>query len=303
MEHYGLIARSRKMKAVLASINKIKNNDINVLIIGETGSGKEMVARAIHHNGPRKNGPLVSVNCAAIPQGLIESELFGHEKGAFTGAYDKKAGKFELAMGGTLFMDEIGDLPLDAQAKVLRLIENKEFMRIGGNESIKVDVRIICASNKDLLQEVKGKRFRQDLYYRVTGYCIQVPPLRERKDDIPDLANEFMQGNSRDAGKVAKKLSKEAMNVLLAYPWPGNVRELQNVLVHAATLAKGNIISPEWLGPNLNTGKHIKTYKLKSVERGAIERALAKSSGNLSRAAEILGIHRVTLYRKLKKFG
>ena len=289
------------MKAVLASINKIKNSDINILIVGETGSGKEMVARAIHRGGSRKNEPLVSINCAAIPQGLIESELFGHEKGAFTGAYDKKAGKFELARGGTLFMDEVEDLSLEAQAKVLRLIENKEFMRIGGNESIKVDVRIICASNKDLLREVKGKRFRQDLYYRVTGYCIQVPPLRERREDIPDLAAEFLDEYSRDIGKAAKKLSKKAMDNLLHYSWPGNVRELQNVIARAATLAGGQIITPELLGPNLSADKGIKALKLKSVERKAIERALAKSSGNLSRAAEILGIHRVTLYRKLKK--
>ena len=300
-DHY----RSQKMQAVVELVKKIKGNDVNVLIIGETGSGKELVARAIHDNSPRRDKPLVTINCASIPEHLIESELFGYEKGAFTGAYDKKIGKFELADRGSVFLDEVGNLPLPAQAKVLRLVENKEFMRLGGSETIKVDVRIIAATNQPLEKRVKEKRFRRDLYFRLAVFPIKVPPLRERKEDIPDLVDEFLDICRQNTGKNVYKVLPEVMRAFKVCRWPGNVRELENEITRAVIEAKGDTIGLKELDPKFTPQPRRRywTNKFDRSQKKIIETALEKCGGNINKAARILEMHRATLYRKIKKFG
>ena len=284
-----------------------------VLIQGENGSGKELVAQAIHALSARRDGPFVEVNCAAIPEELIESELFGHEKGAFTGAVARRKGKFELADGGTLFLDEVGDMSLKTQAKVLRALEEQAFERVGGTESIKTDVRVIAASNQNLSDLITGGRFRDDLFYRLNVIPIPVPPLRERKEDIPLLVEHFIRIFSLENGKRPKTVSVEALAYFLSYDWPGNVRELRNMVERLVIMSPRDVIGPEDLPPPLRPKvpalpeEQIKEKSLKEAREG-FERAyilaeLRAQDWNMTRTAERLGIERTHLYRKLKAYG
>ncbi|OGL04352.1 MAG: Fis family transcriptional regulator [Candidatus Rokubacteria bacterium RIFCSPHIGHO2_12_FULL_73_22] len=284
-----------------------------VLIHGENGSGKELVARAIHAGSARHAGPFVEVNCAAIPEELIESELFGHEKGAFTGAHARRRGKFELADGGTLFLDEIGDMSLKTQAKVLRALEERAFERVGGKDTIRVDVRVIAASNRDLEGLIRAGRFRDDLYYRLNVIPIEVPPLRERRDDVPALVDHFVALFCAENGKRPKTLSGEALAYFLAYDWPGNVRELRNMLERLVIMAPGDVIDaddlPAPLRPKdtLPAGAEPRERPLREArdnfERAYILAELRANDWNMTRTAERLGIERSHLYRKIKAYG
>ena len=284
-----------------------------VLIHGENGSGKELVARAIHAGSPRRDAPFVEVNCAAIPEELIESELFGHERGAFTGALARRRGKFELADGGTLFLDEIGDMSLKTQAKVLRALEERAFERVGGKDTIRVDVRVIAASNRDLEGLIRAGRFRDDLYYRLNVIPIEVPPVRERRDDIPALIDHFVALFCHENGKRPKTLSGEALAYFLAYDWPGNVRELRNMLERLVIMAPGDVIDaddlPAPLRPKdtLPAGAEPRERPLREArdnfERAYILAELRANDWNMTRTAERLGIERSHLYRKIKAYG
>ncbi|GAH56844.1 unnamed protein product, partial [marine sediment metagenome] len=240
-----LIGKSKEMLKVDALIKKVADTTANVLISGESGTGKELVARAIHENSPRKDMPFIVINCGGIPENLLESELFGYMKGAFTGAYSDKAGLFENARGGTIFLDEIAELPPALQVKLLRVIQEKTFRRVGGSGDIKVDVRFISATNQDLKQKVKDGSFREDLYYRLDVVPVNIPPLRKRRDDIPVLTRYFIEKYSREFGKEVKKISSYAMELLMKYKFPGNVRELENIIERSVALETGNIILPE----------------------------------------------------------
>jgi len=315
-----IVGSSEKIKDVFESIKVVTASDVPVLIQGETGTGKELVARAIHYRGPRRRFPFFPVNCAAIPETLLESELFGHERGAFTGAVERRKGKFEMANGGTLFLDEIGEMPLSLQAKILRVIEDHTFRRVGGNELLRSDVRIISATNKDLVEEVRKANFRDDLYYRLSVFPIFLPPLRERKNDIPELVEYFLQRAAVEMGQPAKRVSAEAMELLRNAPWPGNVRELQNVLKRAALLASGDVIEPQHLavpgarGPgesdamddiedilsNLQKGQIVPLDKIEEV---FIRQAIKITRGNITEAANSLGVSRSTIYRKMQEYG
>ncbi|MCW9050208.1 MAG: sigma-54 dependent transcriptional regulator, partial [Deltaproteobacteria bacterium] len=232
-----IIGNSPPMQEVYKTLGRVAGSDVTVLVTGESGTGKELIARAIHINSPRLGKPFIAINCAAIPHELLESELFGHERGAFTGATERKAGKFEQADGGTLFLDEIGDMPLELQAKLLRVLQEKEITRTGGNQTLRVDVRIVAATNQDLTELVKGKQFREDLYYRLNVVPIRLPALRERQDDIPALVSFFLQRAKQDLGIEQMECTAETLKLLKNYPWPGNVRELENVLKRAALLS------------------------------------------------------------------
>ncbi|MCD6521309.1 sigma-54-dependent Fis family transcriptional regulator [Candidatus Calescamantes bacterium] len=292
-----LVYRSRKMKEVVEKIKKVLKSEVTVLVTGESGTGKELVARIIHYESPRKEKPFVVVNCAALPETLLESELFGHEKGAFTGANTRKIGKFEFADGGSVFLDEIGEMPLPLQAKLLRFLQYKEFQRVGGNETIRVDVRIIAATNKDLKEEVKKGNFREDLYYRLDVFPIHLPSLRERKEDIPLLCENYLARRYPH-----KKISPEAMDLLLNYSWPGNVRELENVLERACLLSEGETILPSHISlPFPRGAKELST--LEEMEKNLIQEALKLTRGNQTRASELLGITRRTLIYRMKKYG
>jgi two-component system nitrogen regulation response regulator NtrX len=285
-----------------------------VLIHGESGSGKELVARAIHARSTRAEGPFVEVNCAAVPEELIESELFGHERGAFTGAVARRRGKFELADGGTLFLDEIGDMSLKTQAKVLRVLEEQAFERVGGKETIRVDVRVITASNQNLQEQIGAGRFREDLFYRLNVIPIEVPALRKRKEDIPVLVEHFIALFSAENGRRPKTIAAEALAYFLTYDWPGNVRELRNMVERLVIMAPRDVIGPENLPPPLRTREDAEAgddpqrdRKLKDA-RDAFERAyilgeLRAHEWNMTRTAEKLGIERSHLYRKLKTYG
>ena len=284
-----------------------------VLIHGENGSGKELVARAVHALSARREGPFVEVNCAAIPEELIESELFGHEKGAFTGAVARRKGKFELADGGTLFLDEVGDMSLKTQAKVLRVLEEQAFERVGGTESIKTDVRVIAASNQNLSDLITAGRFRDDLYYRLNVIPIDVPPLRERKEDIPSLVEHFIRIFSLENGKRPKTVSVEALAYFLSYDWPGNVRELRNMVERLVIMSPRQVIGPENLPPPLRPKEALipenqikeRTFKeaREAFERAYILAELRAQDWNMTRTSERLGIERSHLYRKLKAYG
>lgn len=291
--------QSAGMTDVLTTLKKAAPRDVTVLVEGETGTGKEIIAKAIHALSPRSDKPFVAVNCAAIPKDLIESELFGHEKGAFTGAQATREGKFRQAEGGTLFLDEIGDMSLDTQAKVLRAIEEKEIQRVGGTQVFRVDVRVIAATNKNLGREVKQGRFREDLFYRLNVVPLRLPPLRERREDILPLADLFI------AGRV-KKISPKACQLLRAYSWPGNVRELKNCMERAVVLGDGEIIQPEDLPPHVRAGGtaiSAPPESLESFEKDHIARVLRGTNGKKTDAARILGISRQTLDNKIKKYG
>jgi formate hydrogenlyase transcriptional activator len=302
-----IIGSSRPMKKVFGNIKMVAATDSTVLLTGETGVGKELIARAIHNLSNRKDNVLITVNCGALPPGLVESELFGHEKGAFTGATAQKKGKFELADRGTIFLDEIGELPMETQVKLLRVLQEREFERVGGNKSIKVDVRVIAATNKNLEDEVQKGSFRADLFYRLNIFPVYVPPLRERLDDIPDLSNYLVLKFSKKIGKRITGLSNLTLDKLQAYNWPGNVRELANILERAVILCQGRVIQDDHiakLSSSVIETEEILT--LEEAERRHILNALKKCDGVLGGekgAAVLLGVNRSTLWSRMKKLG
>jgi len=303
-----IIGQSKSMQKVYEIMNKVLDNDSTVLIIGESGTGKELVARAIHYNGIRKEHSFIAVDCAAIPESLIESELFGHEKGAFTGALQRKIGKFELANKGTLFLDEIGNLKPDIQAKLLRVLQEREFNRVGGNEKIKVDVRIISATNADLESLMKEGKFREDLYYRLNVVPIYLPPLRERKDDIPLLTKFFLEKFNREYNKNTS-IAPSVIDYFLKYNWPGNVRELENVIRRLVVMTNSNLIDVNDLPENI-TGRisieekiSIGNLTIEEMEKRLIIETLKNNKFNISKTAKILGITRKTLHNKMSKYN
>lgn len=297
----GIITGSALMFDVLETVRKVASSDFPALVCGESGVGKELVARAVHDGSGRNEGPFIPINCGAIPENMLESELFGHEKGAFTGAYERKLGLLEVANNGTLFLDEIGELSAQLQGKLLRVIETGVFFRVGGIREIKVNVRFISATNKDIKAEVEKDRFRADLYYRISALTINVPPLRERTEDIPLLVVHFIKNSPAFRHK---RFSPEAMDALVRYPWPGNVRELQNV-VHRALLLSGNtFIEREDLPEEMIGGRKAAVGdRIEDVERAHILSVLKRAGGQRGKAAEILGIDPKTLYRKLRGYG
>jgi PAS domain S-box-containing protein len=304
-----IIGQSPALTAMLDNVRRVAPTDSTVLITGETGTGKELIARAIHSNSRRKEKPLIKINCAALPPGLVESELFGHEKGAFTGAIARRVGRFELADGGTLFLDEIGELPLETQAKLLRVLQEREIERVGGATSIRVDVRIIAATNRDLLKTVAERNFREDLYYRLSVFPIPLPPLRERTEDIPLLARFLVEKFATRTGSRVEAISQEAVRRLVAYQWPGNIRELENVLERAVILANGPTLDLEIGGETSAIPAEIEDTPLSSleaVERRHINAVLRHTNWVIDGprgAAHILGLHPNTLRSRLKKLG
>ncbi len=307
-----MVANSRKMQQVLKLTQKVADSTANVLILGESGTGKELIAKAIHYYSSRKNKPLITINCPSIPGNLLESELFGHVKGSFTGALKDRKGRFELADGGTIFLDEIGELHLDPQAKLLRFLQEREFERVGGEKTIKVDVRLISATNQDLQDLIRRKKFREDLYYRLSVIPIQLPPLCERKEDIPYLIDFFIKRYS--SGRKFS-IDPHVIKMLKQYPWPGNVRELENVMERMVTLSASNTISMQDIPPYLITedlkgstsGFSVQIpeegVSLDLIEKNVIEKVLNKVKGNKSEAARLLKIPRHVLLYRLKKFG
>ena len=324
---YGVIVgESQALRKVLALVDRLAETTANVIIYGESGTGKELIAQAIHRRGPRAGRPFVAVNCAALPETLLEDELFGHEKGAFTGATARRAGRFEQADGGTLFLDEVGEMSPALQAKLLRVIEEREFQRLGGRETVRIDIRLIAATNRDLKAAVEAGTFREDLYYRLHVVPVHLPALRERREDIPLLVRHFIELKSADGR--APKVAPEAMRAMVDHDWPGNVRELQNVVERALITGGGEAISLEDLAPEVLRGRGAKSaaagtaagtagtagapavpdipdegLSLEAVERELIRRALAKAGGNQTRAARLLGISRQTLIYRLQKYG
>ena len=304
-----IIGDSRIMRGLLRRVQMVAPTDSTVLILGESGTGKELVATSIHRNSRRKQAPFIKLNCVAIPPDLLESELFGHERGAFTGATARKPGKFELAHGGTVFLDEIGDMPLGLQAKILRVLQEKEFDRVGGTRTVKVDVRIICATNQDLAKMVREGRFREDLFYRINVFALQLPPLRERKEDIPLLVDDFLARTT-----PAVRVSSEALQRMIGYAWPGNVRELQNTVERAAVLSQGQDIEVTHLPETItrifdhpvitrqNDTSLSLDDKIKAIEKSMIIEALKNTSGIQVRAAEDLGINQRSLWHRIKKY-
>jgi DNA-binding NtrC family response regulator len=305
-----IVGRSESMKGVLETVQQIASSDTNVLLLGESGTGKELVAKAIHDLSPRSAKKFLAFNCGSFTEELMANELFGHEKGAFTGASSDKAGLLQVADGGTVFLDEVGDMPLTMQVKLLRVIQEKEFLRVGGVSPIPVDVRFIAATHRNLMGEVKSGDFRQDLYYRLNVITIRLPPLTDRSGDIPLLANHFLSQKSRTMGKDIRLIDSEAMALLTQYGWPGNVRELENVIERAVTLENGGTIWAEDL-PESIRNLSIETYRhtpsaiptLDEQEKHYIQWVLEKSGGNKTKAAKIMGIDRVSLWRKLKRYG
>ncbi len=310
-----IITADEKMQKVFALVHRVLNNDINVLLQGESGTGKELIAKAIHYNSTRKDKPFVVVNCASIPRELLESELFGHEKGAFTGAINRKIGKFEMADGGTIFLDEIGELEMSLQAKLLRVIQEKEFERVGGNEVIKVDVRIISATNRNLYEMVKNNEFREDLYYRLNSFPITIPPLRERRGDIVLLVDYFIKKFNEKLGMNVTGVTKRAMKYLYDYSWPGNVRELENTIERAMILSDGNKINEETLPEHIKRGAQqgeianatlfdssSPIIPFEKLKEQALRHALKVTNGNIQEASQKLQIGRATLYRLIEKY-
>ncbi len=299
-----LIGKSRAMQGVLESIRTVAPTDTTVLIHGESGTGKELVARAIHNLSPRRFMPMVTIHCGALTETLLESELFGHEKGAFTGAQYRKKGKFEVAEGGTVFLDEISDISLKTQTDLLRVLQEKEITRVGGNQTLKVDFRAVAASNQDLNMRVREGTFRPDLYYRLDVFGITIPPLRERKEDIPLLADHFLRKYSRAMNKGFSNLSRQALEVLMNYDWPGNVRELENALERAMVIGREPEVQAADFPLQLTLPPQPEgSLALEDVERAHILHVLEVSEWNQTRAAKVLGIDRVTLYNKIKKYG
>ena len=298
-----IIGQSAAMKKVFDAIETVGPTDATVLITGESGTGKELVTRAIHQASPRRFHPLVVIHCGALTETLLESELFGHEKGAFTGAQYRKKGKFEVADGGTVFLDEISDISLKTQTDLLRVLQEKEIVRVGGNQQIKVDFRAIAATNKNLEALVKAGSFRPDLYYRLHVFCIDLPPLRDRREDIPLLVNHFLNKFCMATSRQVPQISAEALDVLMRYEWPGNVRELENAVERALVVGRANEIRPGDLAFQFHAESPQGGQTLDDVEHAHIERILRETQHNLSRAARILDIDRTTLYNKLRKYG
>ncbi len=298
-----IVGESQQMKKVFDLIQTVAPTDTTVMIRGESGTGKELIARAVHGNSQRRYFPIVTVNCGALPEGLLESELFGHERGAFTGAQYRRKGKLELADGGTLFLDEIGTIAMKTQIDLLRALETKQFTRVGGNETISVDFRVITATNKNLEKAIAEGSFREDLYYRLNVFTIHMPPLRERKSDIPLLVEYFVQKYARAMGKQIERISPEAMDTLIRYHWPGNVRELENAIERAMVVGLAPAIRPEDLPFQLGEKKPGPGGSLAVMEMNCISDTLVQNHWNISRSAEILGIDRATLYNKIEKYG
>ena len=306
----GLVGNSPPMRKAMELVEKVAPSKASVVITGQSGTGKEMVARAIHQLSPRRDKPFIAINCSAIPASLIESEMFGHERGAFTGADQRRLGAWELADGGTLFLDEIGEIPIELQAKFLRVIEEERLRRLGGKSEIAVDVRVISATNRDLKEEIKAQRFREDLYFRLNVFHINLAPLKERRDDIPVLVQHFIDRFSRDAGKKLHGLSPPAMKLLCDYGWPGNIRELRNTLERAVILCGTGMIEPEHLPSELAGGGGESAYlklpyglPLREIEKEYILATLHRLQNNKARTAQALGISEKTLYNKLYRYG
>ncbi len=309
-EFHNIIGQSAKMQEVFNLIDMVAPTVANVIIYGESGTGKELIARAIHEHSPRKDKPFVTVNCTAIPENLLESELFGHEKGSFTGATSRREGKFKLADGGTIFLDEIGEMSLAMQPKLLRVLQERKFERVGGTEVIEVDVRLVAATNKNLEEAVKEGKFREDLFYRLDVVPIHLPPLRERKEDIPLLAEHFLEKYNRLNSRQIRKISPEAMGLLVNYHWPGNIRELENTIERAVIIARGETILPEYLPLSVQSSSRKKSenelevgMSLKEAEGLLIQKTLEEVGGNKSQAAKVLGITRQTLRNKMREYG
>ena len=309
-----IIGKSGAIEEVLRLISRVADTTATVLIWGETGTGKELIAQAIHQNSPRSDKTMVKLNCAGIPEGLLESELFGFEKGAFTGATERKIGKFEMADKGTIFLDEIGDMNLQAQAKILRILQEMEFERLGGTKPITIDVRVIAATNKDLSQTVKEQAFREDLFHRLNLFSVRKPALRERIEDVPILAEHFLEGANASFGRAVGAISSEAMNQLIEYRWPGNIRELKNTIERAVLIADGETLTSKTLPPHISkqvddrpsasapTTTQDLNETVKNVERQLILDALERSDGVQRKAAKMLGITERVLWYKVKKY-
>jgi len=305
-----IIYKSEVMSSLMKMIDRVAPSQANILILGESGTGKELLARAIHERSARKNKPFVAINCGALRETLLESELFGHEKGSFTGAYARKIGLAEAANGGTLFLDEIGELPMSIQAKLLRFIQESEIFRVGGKDPIKVDIRLVCATNRELDQEVVRGAFREDLFYRINTIVVAAPPLRRRKEDIPALVSYFLNSGSHTFMNRGKTIDEEAMAILTKYEWPGNIRELQNVCERLQILSEGHMImtndlpesirNPQQKDEGLDFDPSIPLYDL---EKRYILKALSFYGGNKTQAAQGLGITIKTLYNKLHEYG
>ena len=304
-----IIGSSAEIKRVFDVIRRVAPTKASVLITGESGVGKELVADAIHDLSPRRKGPLVKVHCAALAESLLESELFGHEKGSFTGASARKRGRFELANEGTLFLDEIGEINQNVQIKILRVLQDRKFERVGGEETIETDVRIVAATNRDLKKEIEEGRFREDLYYRLNVVNIHVPPLRERRDDIPLLAMAFLKEFAHENGKNIEGFDSKTRSTLYAYAWPGNIRELRNCVESAVVMARGSLVGVDDLPPSIRSSGEERDIRIPSgsslaeTEKILIRETLAAQGGNKSRSAEILGIGRKTLYQKIEEYG
>jgi len=317
-QRYGIIGRTPTLDRALDTALRVSGTDLSVLITGESGVGKEVFSRIIHDNSPRKHEGFIAINCGAIPEGTINSELFGHEKGAFTGAAQRRIGRFEQADGGTLFLDEIGEIDAATQVKLLRVLSERTLERVGSNTPIKVDVRVIAATNKNLKELVANGTFREDLYFRLNVVKIEMPPLRDRKEDIVLLANSFLQEFAKENDRPVKPLSDAAMNLLLDYPWPGNVRELRTAIEHGVVMSNDPVIEarhlPQFLhfhsvpavtlsSPAKNTLDAPAEFNLYALETKTIRAALLLSGGNRTHAADLLGVSRRTLQRKLKDLG
>lgn len=302
-----IICKSQKMKKVLDVVERVSVSDSTILISGETGVGKELIARAIHNNSHRCDAPFVAINCGAIPENLLESELFGHVKGAFTGAIANKAGLFEEASGGTVFLDEIGDMPTQTQVRLLRVLQEMEIRRIGSTKTTKIDVRVISASNRDLCQLITEGKFREDLYYRLNTVTVTIPPLRERREDILPLIEHFMNIHSERNGKAKPSISREALALLTSYDWPGNVRELEHVIENILILSDGETIHPVDFPATIKKepggGAVAEKPSLKELEKAYILECLRKESWNRTAAARMMGIGRNTLWRKLRDYN
>jgi two-component system, NtrC family, response regulator AtoC len=311
-----IVGNSPAMQEVYKIIGKVAKSDATVLITGESGTGKELVAESLHYNSSRRAGPLVKVSCAALPETLLEAELFGHEKGSFTGALTQRRGRFESADKGTIFLDEIAEMSLQTQTKLLRVLQDHKIERVGSSIPIKVDIRIVCATNKDLQKMVEQNKFRDDLYYRLNVIHVKMPPLRDRKEDIPALVEHFLAKHRYSATAQPAAISEEALRRLMEYEWPGNVRELENVIERAVTLARGEVITSRELpfgdhedghedgeGDDMPTEKSFFKKSVAQFEKDLIMKALRDAAGNRSKAAEMLGIYRRLLYAKIKEYG
>ncbi|MBE0660441.1 MAG: sigma-54-dependent Fis family transcriptional regulator [Bryobacteraceae bacterium] len=307
-EYRDIITKNSKMQAILSLVRDVSSLRSTVLIRGASGTGKELIARAIHYSGDRASSPFVAVSCASLAETLLESELFGYEKGAFTGAANQTKGKFEVADGGTIFLDEIGDISPKLQADLLRVLQERRFYRLGGTTEIQVDARVIAATNKDLTEEVREGRFRDDLYYRLNVIEINIPPLADRRDDIPHLARHFVARLSSEIGKAVSGIGDDALKVLLDYDWPGNIRELENAVERAIVTTRNRSLCAEdfaFLETAMRARANwaVPPISLLDIEKMAVESALGRSQGNIKEAAASLGIDRSTLYEKIKKFG